>query len=43
VGEMVVQGITDDAPYILTHPGVWASMAQRFAELHAACAVREKD
>lgn len=41
VGEMVVQGITEDAPYILTHPGVWDSMAKRFTELQAACALRE--
>ncbi len=43
VGEMVVEGIEADAPYILTHPGAWQSMAQRFAELQAACTVRDKD
>jgi NAD(P)-dependent dehydrogenase (short-subunit alcohol dehydrogenase family) len=42
VGEMVVQGIADNAPYILTHPGVWDSMAERFAALRTACAVREQ-
>jgi hypothetical protein len=37
-----VQGIADNAPYILTHPGVWDSMAERFAALRTACAVREQ-
>jgi len=43
VGEMVVQGIADDAPYILTHPGVWDSMATRFAELRQASDLRERE
>ncbi len=43
VGEMVVQGIADDAPYILTHPGVWASMAERLAGLKAAADLRERE
>ncbi len=43
VGEMVIQGITDDAPYILTHPGVWESMAVRISELREACDVRERE
>lgn len=43
VGEIVVQGIADNAPYILTHPGVWDSMADRFAGLRAACDLRDAE
>jgi len=42
VGEMVVQGITDDAPYILTHPGVWESMTERLTGLRAAADLRDR-
>jgi NAD(P)-dependent dehydrogenase (short-subunit alcohol dehydrogenase family) len=42
VGEMVAQGIADNAPYILTHSGVWDSMAGRIADLRAACALRDE-
>jgi hypothetical protein len=42
VGEMVAKGIEDDAPYVMTHPGVWASMADRLTLLRAACDLRDK-
>ena len=37
VGAMVLRGIADDAPYIITHPGVWRSMEKRLAEIRTAC------
>ncbi|MFT4025310.1 MAG: hypothetical protein QM676_00700 [Novosphingobium sp.] len=36
-------GIAEDAPYILAHPGVRASMAQRPAGLKAASDLRETE
>jgi len=41
VGDLVAQGIAENAPYVLTHPGVWESMSERFDGLRAACAVIE--
>ena len=41
VGEMVVRGIEQDAPYILTHTGVWKSMEKRLTALKAASDARE--
>lgn len=43
VGEMVVAGIEANAPYVLTHPGVWDSMKGRIAELREACELRERE
>jgi NAD(P)-dependent dehydrogenase (short-subunit alcohol dehydrogenase family) len=42
VGEMVVAAIEANGPYVITHPGVWKSMAGRFEALHSACAQREE-
>lgn len=41
VGEMVVTAIAADDAYVITHPGVWESMAGRFEALRAACAKRD--
>ncbi|MEW9855292.1 SDR family oxidoreductase [Novosphingobium sp. M1R2S20] len=41
VGEMVCEGIEADRLYILTHPDVWPSVAQRSEAIRADCAVRE--
>ena len=42
VGEMVAKAIAADELYILTHPGVWQSMAGRFEALRAASAARDE-
>lgn len=41
VGEFVVQGIEQDAPFIMTHAGVWPAVEPRFEAIRAACAVRD--
>lgn len=41
VGEFVAEGIESNAPYILTHAGVWPSVEQRFEGIKAACALRD--
>lgn len=43
VGEMVAAGIESNAPFILTHPGVWASMEGRISALREACALRDQE
>jgi NAD(P)-dependent dehydrogenase (short-subunit alcohol dehydrogenase family) len=43
VGEFVAQGIEANAPFILTHAGVWPSVEQRFREIKAACDLRDAD
>jgi short-subunit dehydrogenase len=43
VGEMVAVAIADDEPYVLTHPGVWESMTDRFQALRSACAQRDEE
>lgn len=42
VGEMVAAAIAADQLYILSHPGVWKSMAGRIEALRAACAQRDQ-
>ena len=41
IGAMVVRGIEQDEPYILTHKGVWKSMEPRLAALKAASDARD--
>ncbi len=41
VGAMVVAGIEADASHIMTHRGVWAQTEKRFAQIKAACDLRE--
>ena len=41
VGEMVAEAIEDDAPYVVTHTGVWRSMEKRLSELRDACDLRD--
>lgn len=41
VGEMVAQGIEDNASHIVTHKGCWAQSEKRFAQIRAACDLRE--
>jgi hypothetical protein len=38
---MVVTAIAADDAYVITHPGVWETMAGRFEALRAACAKRD--
>ena len=42
VGEMVVEAIEADAPYVVTHPGVWRTVEERMAVLKEACDLREE-
>lgn len=42
VGGMVAAAIAADDAYVITHPGVWESMAGRFEALRAACAQRDQ-
>lgn len=41
VGEMVMVGIEQNAPYIITHKGFWPAIERRMNELHRACAARD--
>ncbi|MFS0850253.1 SDR family oxidoreductase [Novosphingobium panipatense] len=41
VGLMVVEGIENDEPCIVTHPRVWSSVEPRFAAIRAACEHRD--
>jgi NAD(P)-dependent dehydrogenase (short-subunit alcohol dehydrogenase family) len=43
VGEFVAAGIESDAPYIMTHGGVWPSVQPRFDAIMAACELRDGD
>jgi NAD(P)-dependent dehydrogenase (short-subunit alcohol dehydrogenase family) len=36
VGELVVQGVLDDTPYIVTHPEAWPIVQERFERLRDA-------
>lgn len=41
VGRMVLRGIEQDAPYILTHKSAWPGQERRFAAIKAACDIAE--
>ena len=41
VGDMVAEAIEADAPYVITHKGVWKTVEQRMDALKAACDARE--
>ena len=41
VGEMVAEAIEADAPYVVTHRGVWRTVEERMGPLKAACDLRE--
>ncbi|MEZ5742279.1 MAG: SDR family oxidoreductase [Sphingomonadaceae bacterium] len=41
VGEMVVAGIEANASHIVTHKGAWRQSEKRFAQIKAACDLRE--
>ena len=41
VGAMVVEGIEQNASHIVTHKGAWQQSEKRFAQIKAACDMRE--
>ena len=41
VGEMVAAAIEEDAPYVITHKGVWPGLERRMNALRQACEARE--